>query len=242
MASQVNVDKFQHSKVASIIGLEITNAGTNFYLNPIGAGTPAVNADIQSSTGVGVAGKVLLGNSSAPMTAQSRASFKVAGTGFKHEGLVDSGNYNSGSFMKELSYRTNGSVSDTNNYYLEYGSTQYFTGTPAGNYTFNISNAPGTSGGSNMSLNDRLQTGDAVMMQIVFPINSSSGTLTSSGFSIDGVNLTSSIEWSGQDNPVAGTPDTAGPGGTSGYDSYTFYIEKTGNASWIILGSFGHQN
>ena len=241
MASQVNVDKFQHSKVASIIGLEITNAGTNFYLNPVGAGTPAVNGDIQSSTGVGVAGKVLLGNSSAPMTATNRASFVASGTGFRFGGVNDIGS-TSGRFLKEYSYRNNGSVDQVANYYFEYGSTQYFSGAAVGNYTFNITNAPGTSGGSNTSLNDRLQTGDAVMMQIVFPINSSSGTLTSSGFSIDGVNLTSSIEWSGQDNPVAGTPDTAGPGGTSGYDSYTFYIEKTGNASWIILGSFGHQN
>ena len=241
MASQVNVDKFQHSKVASIIGLEITNAATNFYLNPVGAGTPAVNGDIQSSTGVGVACKVLLGNSSAPMTATNRASFVALGTGFRFDGSANTGS-NSGRFLKEYSYRSNCAVSNIANYYFEYGSTQYYSGTPSGNYTFNISNAPGTSGGSNMSLNDRLQTGDAVMMQIVFPINSSSGTLTSSGFSIDGVNLTSSIEWSGQDNPVAGTPDTAGPGGTSGYDSYTFYIEKTGNASWIILGSFGHQN
>ena len=241
MASQVNVDKFQHSKVASIIGLEITNAGTNFYLNPVGAGTPAVNGDIQSSTGVGVAGKVLLGNSSAPMTATNRASFVASGTGFRFGGVNDIGS-TSGRFLKEYSYRNNGSVDQVSNYYFEYGSTQYFSAAAVGNYTFNITNAPGTSGGSNASLNDRLQTGDAVMMQIVFPVNSSSGTLTSSGFSIDGVNLTSSIEWAGQDNPVAGTPDTAGPGGTSGYDSYTFYIEKTGNASWIILGSFGHQN
>ena len=241
MASQVNVDKFQHSKVASIIGLEITNAGTNFYLNPVGAGTPAVNGDIQSSTGVGVAGKVLLGNSSAPMTATNRASFVASGVGFRFGGVDNTGS-TSGRFLKEYSYRNNGSVDQVANYYFEYGSTQYFGGAAVGNYTFNITNAPGTSGGSNASLNDRLQTGDAVMMQIVFPVNSSSGTLTSSGFSIDGVNLTSSIEWAGQDNPVAGTPDTAGPGGTSGYDSYTFYIEKTGNASWIILGSFGHQN
>ena len=100
MASQVNVDKFQHSKVASIIGLEITNAGTNFYLNPVGAGTPAVNGDIQSSTGVGVAGKVLLGNSSAPMTATNRASFVALGTGFRFDGSANTGS-NSGRFLKE---------------------------------------------------------------------------------------------------------------------------------------------
>ena len=241
MASQVNVDKIQHSKDPAVIGLEITNAGTNFYLNPVGAGTPAVNGDIQSSTGVGIAGKVLLGDSTAPMTATNRASFVASGTGFRFDGFTNTGS-NSGRFLKEYSYRSNGAVSNIANYYFEYGSTQYYSGAPSGNYSFNISNAPGTGAGSNMSLNDRLQTGDAVMMQIVFPVNSSSGTLSSSGFSIDGVNLTSSIQWHGEDNPVAGTPDTAGPGGTSGYDSYTFYIEKTGNASWIILGSFGHQN
>ena len=241
MVAQVNVDKLQHSKDPAVIGLEITNAGTNFYLNPIGAGTPAVNADIQSSTGVGVAGKVLLGDSTAPMTATNRASFVASGTGFRFGGVDNTGS-NSGRFLKEYSYRNNGSVDQVSNYYFEYGSTQYFGGTAVGNYTFNITNAPGTSGGSNMSLNDRLQTGDAVMMQIVFPVNSSSGSLTSSGFSIDGVNLTSSIQWSNEDNPVVGTPDTAGPGGSSGYDSYTFYIEKTGSASWVILGSFGHQN
>ena len=240
MASQVNVDKFQHSKVASIIGLEITNAGTNFYLNPIGAGTPAVNADIQSSTGVGVAGKVLLGNSSAPMTAENRASFMTEGEGFKYEGKVDSGSYNSGSFMKELSYRSTSAPSSISNYYLENGSTQYYSSAPSGNYNINITNASATSGGSDTTLNSRLQTGDAVMLMIIFPVNSSSGTLNSSGFSIDGVNLTSSIQWSWQDNPVAGTPDTAGPGGTQGFDTYTFWINKTGNSSWIILGSFGH--
>jgi len=240
MASQVNVDKIQHSKDPAVIGLEITNAGTNFYLNPVGAGTPAVNGDIQSSTGVGIAGKVLLGNSSAPMTAQNRATFMVEGEGFKYEGKVDSGNYNSGSFMKEYIYRNNGSPDQVTNYYFEYGSTWLFGGAASGNYTFNLTNAPGTGAGSDLTLNDRLQDGDAVQMQIIFPVNSSSGSLTSSGFSIDGVNLTSSIQWHGQDNPVVGTPDTAGPGGTSGYDSYTFHIHKTGNASWIILGSFGH--
>ena len=237
MASQVNVDKLQHSKDPAIIGLEITNAGTNFYLNPIGAGTPAVNADVQSSTGVGVAGKVLLGESTAPMTAENRASFFASGSGFRFGG-TSSSNY--GAFLKEYSYRNNGSVDQVAQYYLTNGSTQYYAAPAVGNYTFNITNASSTSGGSDLTLNDRLQTGDAVQLMIVFPVNSSSGSLTSSGFLIDSVNLTSSIQWFGQDNPVVGTPDTAGPGGTSGFDSYTFYIEKIGNASWIIFGSFGH--
>ena len=50
MVAQVNVDKLQHSIIPTVIGLEITNAGTNLYLNQISG--PLVTADIETSTGV----------------------------------------------------------------------------------------------------------------------------------------------------------------------------------------------
>ena len=48
MVAQVNVDKLQHSIIPTVIGLEITNAGTNFYVNPVSG--PLVTGDIVSST------------------------------------------------------------------------------------------------------------------------------------------------------------------------------------------------
>ena len=225
MVAQVNVDKIQHSIIPTVIGLEITNAGTNFYLNPISG--PLVTADIESSTGVGIPGRVQLGGSVSPQSTTSHGSFVSKGRGFRIDG---------GCVREKAYYRNTNPVSG-NTYYLDQGSTHIFSSAPSGNYTINIINSA-SSTNTNAALNDRLQNGDAVTLQIAFPLNSSSGTLTA--VSIDSVDKTSTIEWVNGDIPLPGNGDFTGPGGTSGYDMISFYIEKTGSGTYLIIGSFGH--
>ena len=225
MASQVNVDKLQHSKDPAVIGLEITNAGTNFYVNPVSG--PLVTGDIVSSTGVGIPGKVQLGGSVSPQSATKHGALVTEGIGFHLTG---------GPIVQQYYYRNTNPVSG-NTYYLDQGSTHVFSTAPSSNYTINIINSA-SSTNTNAALNDRLQNGDAVTLQIAFPLNSSSGTLTA--VSIDSVDKTSTIEWVNGDIPLPGNGDFTGPGGTSGYDMISFYIEKTGSGTYLIIGSFGH--
>ena len=225
MVAQVNVDKLQHSIIPTVIGLEITNAGTNFYVNPVSG--PLVTGDIVSSTGVGIPGKVQLGGSVSPQSATKHGALVTEGVGFHLTG---------GPVVQQYYYRNTNPVSG-NTYYLDEGSTHIFSSTGAGNYTIDIRNSA-SSTNTNQNLNDRLQNGDAVTIQIAFPLNSSSGTLTT--VYIDGVDNTSLIRWVNGDIPLPGNGDFTGPGGTSGYDMFSFYIEKLGSNNWFIIGSFGH--
>lgn len=224
MVAQVNVDKLQHSIIPTVIGLEITNAGTNFYVNPVSG--PLLTADIVSSTGVGLSGKVQLGGSVSPQSATKHGAFVTQGIGFKIGGPIVEKHY----------YRNTSPVAG-NIYYLSEGSTHIFSQSPSGNYTMNITNAA-NSNQTNATLNDRMVNGDAVTVQIAFPVNSSAGTLTA--VSVDGVDKTSTIQWVNLDIPLPGNGDFTGPGGTSGYDMLSFYIEKTGSGTYLIIGSFGH--
>ena len=227
MVAQVNVDKLQHSIIPTVIGLEITNAGTNFYLNPISG--PLVTADIESSTGVGIPGRVQLGGSVSPQSTTSHGSFVSKGRGFRIDGGC----------VREKAYYRNTNPASSNTYYLDEGGSHIFSSAPSGNYTINITNSA-SSTATNQNLNDRMQTGHATMCMVAFPVNSSSGTLTN--LYIDGVDKTSTIEWVNQDNPLPGNGDMTGPGGTSGYDHFSFYIEKTGSGTWLIISTFGHSD
>ncbi len=227
MASQVNVDKLQHSIIPTVIGLEITNAGTNFYLNPISG--PLVTADIETSTGVGIPGRVQLGGSVSPQSTTSHGALVTKGRGFR----IDGGS------IKEKAYYRNTNPVTGNTYYLDEGGSHIFTSAPSGNYTINITNSS-SSTATNQNLNDRMQTGHATMCMIAFPVNSSSGTLTT--FYIDGIDNTSGINWVNQDNPLPGNGDLTGPGGTSGYDHFSFYLEKIGDNNWLIIATFGHSD
>jgi len=117
----------------------------------------------------------------------------------------------------------NGSqVAGTPTINLKNNAVYYYTTASSGAY------APAIVADGSTSLNAYMDTGEVMTFTMI--VNNNSDTHIVNGFTIDGSNVWSNVEWSG------GSAPASGDGGT-GIDTYTFSIIKTGSAAFTILAS-----
>ena len=119
-------------------------------------------------------------------------------------------------------------LSGTASHSVEGDIARYYNVAASGNWTYNIRWSSGT------SLNDKMSTGETINVAYITPVGASS--YYQSGFQIDGSSKT--VYWTDDLPPAQGGGDP-GPA-TTGFDVYSFAINKNGSNSYYVLGSHTH--
>jgi hypothetical protein len=107
----------------------------------------------------------------------------------------------------------------TINYDLATQSVLYYTSNASGNFTLNFRASSGN------SLNSMLVTGESI--SATFLVTQGTTAYYNSAVTIDGTSVTP--KWQGGTAPTSGN--------ASSIDSYTYVIQKTGSATYVVLAS-----
>jgi hypothetical protein len=107
----------------------------------------------------------------------------------------------------------------TINYDVTTQSVLYYTSNASGNWTLNFRGSSGT------SLNTVMQTGESI--SATFLVTNGSTAYYNSAVTIDGTSVTP--KWQGGTAPTSGN--------ASSTDAYTYVIQKTGSATYVVLAS-----
>jgi VCBS repeat-containing protein len=107
----------------------------------------------------------------------------------------------------------------TINYDLATQSVLYYTSNASGNWTLNFRASSGN------SLNSMLATGESI--SATFLVTNGSTAYYNSAVTIDGTSVTP--KWQGGTAPTSGN--------ASSTDVYTYVIQKTGSATYVVLAS-----
>jgi hypothetical protein len=107
----------------------------------------------------------------------------------------------------------------TINYDVTTQSVLYYTSNASGNFTVNFRGSSGT------SLNTMMQTGESI--SATFLVTNGATAYYNSAVTIDGTSVTP--KWQGGTAPTSGN--------ASSIDSYTYVIQKTGSATYVVLAS-----
>jgi len=107
----------------------------------------------------------------------------------------------------------------TINYDVTTQSVLYYTSNASGNFTVNFRGSSGT------SLNTMMQTGESI--SATFLVTNGATAYYNSAVTIDGTSVTP--KWQGGTAPTSGN--------ASSTDVYTYVIQKTGSATYVVLAS-----
>ena len=107
----------------------------------------------------------------------------------------------------------------TINYDVTTQSVLYYTSNASGNFTVNFRGSSGT------TLNTVMQTGESI--SATFLVTNGATAYYNSAVTIDGTSVTP--KWQGGTAPTSGN--------ASSIDSYTYVIQKTGSATYVVLAS-----
>jgi hypothetical protein len=107
----------------------------------------------------------------------------------------------------------------TINYDVTTQSVLFYTSNASGNWTVNFRGSSGT------SLNTLMQTGESI--SATFLVTQGATAYYNSAVTIDGTSVTP--KWQGGTAPTSGN--------ASSIDSYTYVIQKTGSATYVVLAS-----
>jgi hypothetical protein len=107
----------------------------------------------------------------------------------------------------------------TINYDVTTQSVLYYTSNASGNFTVNFRGSSGT------SLNTMMQTGESI--SATFLVTNGSTAYYNSAVTIDGTSVTP--KWQGGSAPTSGN--------ASSTDCYTYVLQKTGSATYVVLAS-----
>jgi VCBS repeat-containing protein len=107
----------------------------------------------------------------------------------------------------------------TINYDVATQSVMFYTSNASGNWTLNFRASSGN------SLNSMLATGESI--SATFLVTNGSTAYYNSAVTIDGTSVTP--KWQGGTAPTSGN--------ASSIDSYTYVIQKTGSATYVVLAS-----
>ena len=121
-------------------------------------------------------------------------------------------------------------MNGTVNHDVETANAGYYTSV-SGNWTYNIRWDSGA------TLDSKMNTGETINISYTVPVTGSS--YYQSGFTIDGSSKT--VQWVDQNPPVQGGGRESGDdAATTGFDVYSFAINKYSTNNYYILGSHTH--
>tara|TARA_B100000945_G_scaffold119247_1_gene94869 strand:+ start:2679 stop:3305 length:627 start_codon:yes stop_codon:yes gene_type:complete len=138
--------------------------------------------------------------------------------------------FNSGLIFEDCQL-TNSGLSGTSHHSVEADNARYWNSAASGNWTYNIR------WNSSTTLDSKMSNGETINISYVTAVGGSS--YYQSGFQIDGSNTT--VQWVSNHPPVQGGGREAGDdAATSGFDVYSFAINKHSTNSYYVLGSHTH--
>jgi hypothetical protein len=138
--------------------------------------------------------------------------------------------FNAGLIFENCSLTGSG-LSGTSHHSVEDENAKYWNGAASGNWTYNIRWNSGT------TLDSKMSNGETINISYVTAVGGSS--YYQSGFTIDGSSKT--VQWVDQLPPVQGGGRESGDdAATSGFDVYSFAINKYSTNNYYILGSHTH--
>ena len=121
-------------------------------------------------------------------------------------------------------------MNGTVNHDVETANAGYYSSV-SGNWTYNIRWDSGA------TLDSKMNTGETINISYTVPVTGSS--YYQSGFTIDGSSKT--VQWVDQNPPVQGGGRESGDdAATTGFDVYSFAINKYSTNNYYILGSHTH--
>jgi hypothetical protein len=145
------------------------------------------------------------------------------GTSSPTSGLQTNGSSSKSAFktpnIAEVDTISATAATGTINYDVTTQSVLFYTSNASGNWTVNFRGSSGT------SLNTLMQTGESI--SATFLVTQGSTAYYNSAVTIDGTSVTP--KWQGGTAPTSGN--------ASSIDSYTYVIQKTGSATYVVLAS-----
>ena len=138
--------------------------------------------------------------------------------------------FNAGLIFEDCQLTGSG-LSGTSHHSVEADNARYWNGAASGNWTYNIR------WNSTTTLDSKMSNGETINITYITAVGGSS--YYQSGFTIDSIVRT--VQWVDNLTPVQGGGREAGDdAATSGFDVYTFAINKYGSNAFYILGSHTH--
>jgi hypothetical protein len=168
---------------------------------------------------------VLKGNGTSAFTAATVGTDYVApGTATTFTALQTFAGTSSNADMKtsnilEVDTISATAATGTINYDVTTQSVQYYTSSATGNWTLNFRGSSGT------TLNTVMSTGECI--SATFLVTNGTTAYYNSAVTIDGTSVTP--KWQGGSAPTSGN--------ASSTDCYTYVIQKTGSATYVVLAS-----
>ena len=138
--------------------------------------------------------------------------------------------FNAGLIFEDCQLTGSG-LSGTSHHSVEADNARYWNGAASGNWTYNIR------WNSSTTLDSKMSNGETLNVSYITAVGGSSYYQT--GFQIDGSSKT--VQWVMNLPPVQGGGRESGDdAATTGFDVYSFQINKYGSNAFYILGSHTH--
>ena len=138
--------------------------------------------------------------------------------------------FNSGLIFEDCQLTSSG-LSGTSHHSVEADNARYWNAAASGNWTYNIR------WNSSTTLDSKMNNGEMICVTYITPVGGSSYYQT--GFTIDGSSKT--VQWVMNLPPVqAGGREAGDDAATTGFDVYSFAINKYSTNNYYILGSHTH--
>ena len=138
--------------------------------------------------------------------------------------------FNAGVIFEDCQLTGSG-LSGTSHHSVEADNARYWNSAASGNWTYNIR------WNSSTTLDSKMSNGETINVSYITAVGGSS--YYQSGFTIDGSSKT--VQWVDQLPPVQGGGNEAGDdAATTGFDVYSYAINKYSTNNYYILGSHTH--
>ena len=138
--------------------------------------------------------------------------------------------FNAGLIFEDCQLTGSG-LSGTSHHSVEADNARYWNGAASGNWTYNIR------WNSSTTLDSKMSNGETLNVSYITAVGGSS--YYQSGFTIDGSSKT--VQWVNNLNPVqGGGRDSGDDAATTGFDVYSFAINKHNTNSYYVIGSHTH--
>ena len=138
--------------------------------------------------------------------------------------------FNAGVIFEDCQVTGSG-LSGTVNHSVDSDNARYWSGAASGNWTYNIRY------NSSTTLDSKMSNGEMICVTYITPVGGSS--YYQSGFQIDSSSRT--VEWVSNHPPVqGGGREASDDAATSGFDVYSFQINKISGNNFYTLGSHTH--
>ena len=203
----------------------MSQINVNKVFSPNQAGIPGPNIDIASNGNISMDTDTVFVDST-----NDRLGIGTASPGrtldIQHIGGIS---FNAGVIFEDCTI-SGTAMNGTVNHDVETANAGYYTSV-SGNWTYNIRWDSGA------TLDSKMNTGETINISYTVPVTGSS--YYQSGFTIDGSSKT--VQWVDQNPPVQGGGRESGDdAATTGFDVYSFAINKYSTNNYYILGSHTH--